>query len=96
MKSIMTNDLTRCYVCGCTRGIEVHHVIHGTANRKLSDKYGLVVGLCYMHHRGDFGVHGKNGQPLNRKLKIEAQEAFTDAYPQLSFREIFGKNYIEV
>lgn len=92
----MTNDLTRCYVCGCTRGIEVHHIIHGTANRKLSDKYGLVVGLCYQHHRGGFGVHGKNGQPLNRKLKIEAQNAFTEVYKELDFRQIFGKNYIEV
>lgn len=96
MKSIMTNDLTRCYVCGCMRGIEVHHVMHGTANRKLSDKYGLVVGLCYTHHRGDFGVHGKNGQPLNRKLKIEAQNAFTEVYKELDFHQIFGKNYIEV
>ena len=96
MKSIMTDDLKRCYVCGCTQGIEVHHIIHGTANRKLSDKYGLVVGLCYQHHRGDFGVHGKNGQPLNLKLKIKAQETFTEVFPDLSFREIFGKNYIEV
>jgi hypothetical protein len=78
------------------RGIEVHHVIHGTANRKLSDKYGLVVGLCYQHHRGSFGVHGKNGQSLNLKLKIEAQETFTEVFPDLSFREIFGKNYTEV
>ena len=46
MKSIIVDDLKKCYVCGATRGIEVHHCIHGTAGRKLATKYHLVVGLC--------------------------------------------------
>ena len=62
-------------------------------NRKWSEKYGLVVPLCYMHHNGsDAGVHFD--KTLDTALKIMAQRKFEETYPELNFREIFGKNYL--
>lgn len=91
MKSIMQND-KRCYMCHQTYDLEEHHIFYGFANRKLSEKYGLKVWLCPMHHRGSF-----NGVHFNKEwddfLKREAQERFENNYPKLDFRSIFGKSY---
>lgn len=93
MKSIMHND-EYCYVCAVNLGTESHHCLHGTANRKQADKYGLIVKLCPECHRGTHGVHGREGAPLDRILKRQAQKMFEQEYPDLSFKDIFGKNYL--
>ena len=42
MKSIIPGDTEFCFLCHkmgiFSRGTEVHHMIFGTANRKLADK----------------------------------------------------------
>ena len=89
------NDL-ECWNCGRTDNLEVHHCIHGTANRSLSDKYGLWVRLCPDCHRGTNGVHGKNGHRKDMTLKCVAQRAFEERWgSREEFRAIFGKSYIE-
>ena len=61
--SIMTDDMDACYVCG-KRADEIHHVMHGP-DKKLSEKYGLMVPLCrgchnkVHHHGGAEGVTTK-------------------------------------
>lgn len=50
-KSIIVDCMDNCFVCSSPY-VEVHHIMYGTANRKLSDKYGLIVPLCQEHHRG--------------------------------------------
>ena len=43
--------------------LELHHMIHGTANRELADKLGLWCYLCPEHHRtGKEAVHSKGGR----------------------------------
>ena len=91
-KSILQEDTDYCYVCG-RYGTEIHHIFFGTANRKISDKYGLVVGLCYDHHRGKHGVHNGNRE-LDIKLKQIAQRTFTDMYSEDQYFAIFGRNYL--
>lgn len=91
-KSIITDDMSRCFVCGRTP-VETHHVCYGTANRTLSDRHGLIVGLCYNHHRGKDGVHNGNKE-LDMKLKRKAQEAFIEHYPEADFLAVFGRNYL--
>lgn len=59
-KSIMPDMREGCYICGFQRGLEMHHVWHGIANRKLSDKDGLIVPLCHHHHQGKAGIHHGN------------------------------------
>lgn len=91
MKSILQEDTDYCFVCG-RYGTEKHHCAYGNANRKLSDKYGLIVGLCYNHHRGNEGVHFN--RELDMELKQMAQRRFTETYPDKDFMSIFGKNYL--
>ena len=91
MKSILQEDTNYCFVCG-RYGTERHHCIYGNANRKLSDKYGLIVGLCYNHHRGNEGVHFN--RELDMELKQMAQKRFMEVYPNEDFMKIFGKNYL--
>ena len=91
-KSIMTDDMNHCYLCGSMRNIQVHHIYGGYANRKLSTKYGLVVPLCYDCHLGTHGVHFDSKKM--RYLRILGQERFEEVYPSLSFSKIFGYNFI--
>ena len=88
-KSIITDDLTQCYICG-NPFVELHHVCFGTANRKLSDKYGLIIPLCAEHHRGNKGVH--QDRALDLFLKRMAQEKFEEVYDE-DFIKIFGRRY---
>lgn len=85
--SIIVTDTKRCAVCG-SKDITPHHVISGWANRKWSEKFHLVIPLCMEHHEE---IHVNRDMELYWKRK--AQQAFEKNYPDLSFREIFGKNY---
>lgn len=91
MKSIIQEDTDYCFVCG-RYGTEIHHILFGTANRKLSDKYGLVIGLCYEHHRGRTGVH--QNRELDLTMKRVAQREFIKTYPNMDFLAVFGRNYL--
>ena len=91
-KSIIYNE-KRCYLCGSTLNLERHHCIHGTAGRKLADKYGLWVWLCPFHHRDNrHGVHGDAS--LDLWFKQLAQNVFEIAYSHEMWMQIFGKNYL--
>lgn len=93
MKSIIVDDTSVCIVCGRPYA-EEHHVFFGVAYRKLSEKYGLKVGLCYRHHRQQpTGVHGGNRE-LDLALKRTGQRAFIRKFPDLDFTAIFDKNYL--
>ena len=73
---------------------EEHHVMFGTADRKLSEHYGLKVYLCLGHHRNSAeAVHRNKKNDL--LLKKDAQEAFMSAYPDKDWMEVFGKNYLD-
>lgn len=91
-QSILIGCMDFCMVCGRPYP-EVHHVLYGTANRKWSDKYGLVVPLCHEHHRGSY-LSPHFNREFDLKLKQYAQERFQEEYPELNFREIFGKNFL--
>lgn len=92
VESIMGYDMGNCMVCGSPY-VQVHHVFYGTANRKLSDKYGLVVPLCQEHHTGQTGVHFN--KKLDLFLKKEGQRKYEQNYGNgESFQRVFGKSYL--
>ena len=93
MKSIIQSE-KKCFFCGSEYNLERHHCIHGTAGRRLADKYGLTVYLCPSCHRGSEGVHGRDGAPLDKILKQTAQTAFEGKYGRQKWMETFGKNYL--
>ncbi len=91
-KSIITNNMERCLICGSMRQIEIHHCVFGRANRKLSDQYGLVVPLCIEHHRGRTGVH--QCRAVDLKIKKLVQRKFEEQYDREKWFELFGRNYL--
>lgn len=99
MRSIMHQKDGTCYLCMKLEGnyfpqlvTQEHHVIFGTSNRKLSEKYGLKVYLCVAHHlTGPDAVH--RNQTVRNMLCEDAQEQFEKKYPNISFQNVFGKNW---
>ena len=94
MKSIIQKE-KRCYICGLYSPVEEHHIFFGTANRKISEKYGLKVYLCEEHHRGTIGVHGKLGHSLDLRLKQDAEKVFLKkGHTKEEFIQLIGKNFL--
>ena len=93
MKSILQTN-KECYVCKTTYNLHLHHIYFGP-NRKVSDKNGFVVHLCQYHHEGTYGVHGKYGNELNKKLKQECQKKYEQAHTREEFIKLIGRNYLD-
>lgn len=90
-KSVMTDDMDHCYICGKCGPLEIHHVFGGP-NRSLSTKYGLVVPLCHKcHNQAPDGVHF-NAERM-AWLRMKGQEAFEKHYPGVDFCRLFGTNW---
>lgn len=90
---MMVSD-KRCFFCNNTLNLEEHHCLHGTANRKKADKYGLTVWLCNYHHTGGMkSVH--RCKQTDDQLKEYAQRYFEE---NIGDRELwmkeFGRNYL--
>ena len=82
-----------CFLCHTTRNIHDHHIFMGTANRVMSEQYGMKVWLCQEHHTGNTGVHFN--RELDLKLKKMGQEYFEDHYGSREvFIKTFGRNYL--
>lgn len=73
---------------------ERHEAYYSRAYRNKSIKDGLIVFLTEEDHRGTNGVHGKNGDKLNRYLKRIAQKAWMEYYKKTKeeFIEKYGKS----
>lgn len=92
MKSVI-QDKKECYICTATKGLHDHHVFHGTANRKKSEKHGMKVWLCQHHHTG--GKHAvHNSRITDLYLKKIAQRKFEETHSREEFMKEFGKNYL--
>lgn len=91
-KSAIIEDMEHCVVCG-SQYVQIHHIFFGTANRKMSDKYGYVVPLCQEHHTGNTGVHFNKF--LDLYLKQKAQTHFeSEIGTRNDFRKVFGKSWL--
>lgn len=91
-KSIVVKDMQHCMICGSPY-IQIHHCFYGTANRKISDRLGLVVPLCQEHHTGNNGVHFD--KKLDMLVKTMAQGSFENQIgSREDFRRLFGRSYL--
>jgi len=88
--SIITGDLTRCYVCGRPYP-QIHHIMNG-ANKKKSEKYGLILPLCMNHHTGAAGVHSKPEKML--AMRQLGQKYFEQTHTREEWIQEFGKSYL--
>ena len=91
IKSIIC-QLEQCYQCGTTQGLQVHHCIHGTANRTLADEDGLTVYLCWRCH----GRLHDDDKRLDNKLERLAERRYLEHYGKTipDFIARYGKNYL--
>ena len=89
MNSIL-QDKKECFICHTTEGLENHHCIHGTANRKVADMYGLTVYLCHGCHTK---VHDTD-RKLDLMLIQYAQREFEKTHSREEFRQCFGKSWL--
>lgn len=88
-KSIMQNEEV-CYISGSRMQLDKHHCMHGGANRKLAEKYGLWV---WLRHDIHMRLHDHDKE-LDRKLEQDAQKAFENKYSREEWMRLFRKNYL--
>ena len=81
-----------CEFCGRWGELERHHLIGGTANRRIADKYGLTMMLCQNCHKAahrDINVYRLLHQTAQKRW-MKQQNATVE-----EFILVFGKNYLE-
>lgn len=95
MRSIIEDKGEKsCYICGYAGRTEEHHIFGGNPNRRLSEKNGLKVHLCYTHHKDSKkGVHFN--PELMEELHKVGQKKFEESHTREEFMKIFGKNYLD-
>lgn len=91
--SIMNTESGRCFLCGAETETARHEIYFGSANRRLSKKYGLWVDICPMCHQyGEHAVHRDRNADLF--LKRIGQNRFEKEHSREEFMKIFGRSYL--
>jgi len=65
-----------CEICGSTHMVQKHHIVHGRGKRLSCETPESVINLCWEHHHGTYGVHGKHGKELDMRLKLQLQATY--------------------
>ena len=81
--------MTECKICGIWGHTQKHHLIFGTGYRKLSDKYGLIINVCFKCHRK---IHDNGEMALWSKQ--EGQRIFEKEHGHTKYMEVFGRNFL--
>lgn len=85
--------MNECEICGIETECARHEVFFGTANRRLSIKWGMTAWLCPAHHNmTNDGVHFNRDNDLILKRRYQAH--FELMYSHELFVAIFGRNYL--
>lgn len=90
--------MKHCYLCGRNGAqdrLEAHHIF-GAANRKKSERYGLVVYLCgeRCHRNGPKAVHRNAETMLELKRYGQMKAMEEQNWTEDDFRREFGKSYL--
>ncbi len=93
-KSILVNpEREVCALCGSQTDLEWHHVMHGTANRQIADKYGLALWLCHSCHEELHSSKETIWRDIDKGLMAYAQRKFEEKYDHAKWMQLFMKNY---
>lgn len=93
MTSILDTEPNVCYICRRVGYTEYHHILF-SGLRKIADDNGLTCYLCYECHRGTKGVHGRDGNALNRYLKAHVQQEYEKLHSHEEWMQLVGRSYI--
>lgn len=88
--SIIQTGEKQCFVTGSRINLDKHHCMHGGANRKLAEKYGLWV---WLRHDIHMRLHDEDKE-LDRQLEQDAQRAFEKKYSHEKWMQMFRKSYL--
>ena len=96
VESIVTDDLKHCYIHKKYLNVEVdavhiHHMCHGSANRKLADKHKIICGLCERCHSL---LHDHNYHDLDLQQDAERAWLLHNKATIKDWISVFGKNYL--
>lgn len=96
-ESIICND-RRCYICKRTGELQVHHCIHGNANRKRANEDGLWVYICQRCHTllHDKGMHDKRIQAIGQRRWMETFYPGDKDKALEEWHKRYGKSFLEV
>lgn len=85
--SILTNDLTKCYLCE-KKKMDIHELIGG-CNRQTSMKWGLTIPICRE-------CHSKFNTDISFRRELErlGQTTFEIKYNHELFMSEFKRNYL--
>lgn len=91
IKAVLERSNGLCEICGSSQMVQLHHIIGGNGKRKQHETEESVVALCWVHHHGTKGVHGREGKKLDRSLKIELQDKYKNkGYSEEEVRQMMG------
>lgn len=77
-KAVLERSKGLCELCGSNHMVQLHHKIGGHGKRKQCETLESVIALCWKHHHGTFGAHGREGQALNRQLRQELERTYRE------------------
>lgn len=91
-ESIIKTEPGVCLLCGKHGQTQKHHLMSGTANRRLSEEDGLFIYVCPMCHEM---IH--RFPEINRTTKQFAEKVWRDYYGKSKEEWIarYGKSYEE-
>lgn len=69
----MTREIKLCDKCYSNYLVETHHIVKRKQAKYLENCKLNLINLCWEHHKGTYGVHGKFGHELDQRLKLEFQ-----------------------
>jgi hypothetical protein len=95
---MITEFAENCVICN-RPATDVHHMIFGTANRKLADKDGLTMPLCREHHEmvhrnKELKVMSQIAGQLAFEKKILAENDVTEETARQDFMIRYGRSYL--
>ena len=90
-KSILTDNWDVCYFCHGPKQ-HVHHIMN-SANKKKSEKYGLLIPVCFKCHAQ---IHDNSTQKELNMLAVRriGQKKFEELYSRELWMKEFSKNYL--
>jgi len=87
----IVEDMEHCVICG--RPAQLHHIFFGTANRRKSDRYHLLIPLCMDHHTGERSPH--QNREIDLAIKVWGQQFFEEnCGTREDFIREFGRTYL--
>lgn len=91
VQAVLERSQGLCEICYSSYMVQQHHIVGGRGKRNQHETVESVIALCWDHHYGNKGCHGKDGRELVLRLRRELQQTyFNQGYTEDQVREMMG------